>query len=98
MAKLDKIEENLVMNTRTGVKSEIKKRSGMYVYPLTIRRKKNDANALDIGAIGQFEHKNQFEEIEEEEDMCQACNDTMEGLYRQVFGRPIDARKTNLRL
>ena len=72
------------MDTKTGVKSEIKKKNGMYVYPMTIRRKKKDPNAMDIGAIGQLEHKNQFEEIKEEEDMCQVCNDTMEDPW-EVF-------------
>ena len=73
------------MDTRRGSRSEEKQNSGMYVYPMTIRRRKKDPNAMDIDAIGQFEHKNQFEEIKEEENMCQVCNDTMEGLYRQVF-------------
>ena len=49
------------------------------------QEKKKDPNDMDIGAVGRFEHKNQFDEIKEEEDMCQICNDTMEGLYRQVF-------------
>ena len=43
------------MDTKTGVKSEIKNKRGMYVYPMTIRRKKkNDPNAMDIGSVGRF--------------------------------------------
>ena len=40
LARMSEIEENLVMDTRTGVRSDIKKKNGMYVYPMTIRRRK----------------------------------------------------------
>ena len=56
LAKLNKIEENLVMNTKTGAKSEIKKKNAMYVYPITIKRKKKDVSGMDIGTVGRFEH------------------------------------------
>ena len=76
LAKMSEIEENLVMDTKRGVKSEIMKKNGLYVYPMRISRKKKDQNAMDISAIARFEHKNNYDELKEEEELCQVCNDT----------------------
>ena len=57
LAKLNKIEENVIVDKKTGVKSEIKDKRGMYVYRMTIRRKKNNPDARDIGSVGRFEDK-----------------------------------------
>jgi hypothetical protein len=84
LAKMSEIEENLVMDTKTGVKSEIMKKNGLYVYPMRISRKKKDPNAMDISAVGRFEHKNSYDELKEEEELCQVCNDTMEDPW-EVF-------------
>ncbi len=67
------------MNIKTGAKSEIKKKNGMFVYPMRIRRKKKDPNAMDNSAVGRFEHKNSFDELKEEEELCQVCNGAMDG-------------------
>ena len=72
------------MNIKTGAKSEIKKENGMFVCPMRIRRKKKDPNAMDISAVGRFEHKNSYDELKEEEELCQVCNDTMEDPW-EVF-------------
>ena len=69
LAKLSKIEENVIVDKRTGVKSEIKDKRGMYVYPMTIRRKKKkNPDAMDIGIVGGFEDKTKLTELEEEDD------------------------------
>ena len=53
LAKLDKIDENLIVNHKTGVRSTIKDEHGMYVYPMKIqRKKKRNPNAMDIGKLG----------------------------------------------
>jgi len=59
LAKLDKIEDNVIIGTKSGVRSEIKEKNGMYVYPMTITRKKR-GNDMDIGIVSQ--------ETEEESD------------------------------
>ena len=52
LAKLDKIEENMIVNHETGVGSTIKDEHGMYVYPMKFKRKKKrDPNAMDIGTL-----------------------------------------------
>jgi len=84
LANMNKIEENLVMDIKTGAKSEIKKKNGMFVYHMRIKRKKKDPNAMDISAVGRFEHKNSYDELKEEEELCQVCNDTMEDPW-EVF-------------
>jgi len=50
LAKLDAVEDNVIVGTKTGVRSEIKEKNGMYVYPMTITRKKR-GNDMDIGMI-----------------------------------------------
>ena len=59
LAKQSTVEENLIMDTRSGVKNEIKTKRGMYVYPMMFRRKKKkDENAMEIGSAevrGRFE-------------------------------------------
>ena len=55
------IEENFIVDTRTGVKNKTKNKRRRYVYPMTIRReKRKDPNAMDIGSVGRFESDNQF--------------------------------------
>ena len=48
---LDKVEENMIVNHKTGVRSTIKDEYGMYVYPMTIRRKKKNQDAMDLGTL-----------------------------------------------
>ena len=59
LAKQSTIEENRIMDIKSGVENEIKNKRGMYVYPMTIRRKKKkDENAMEIGSAevrGRFE-------------------------------------------
>ena len=69
LAKLSKIEENVIVDKRTGVKREIKDKRGMYVYPMTIRRKKKkNPDAMDIGVVGRFEDKTKFTGLKDDED------------------------------
>ena len=69
LAKLSKIEENVIVDKRTGVKSEMKDTRGMYVYSMTIRRKKKkNPDAMDIGIAERFEDKTKFTELNEDED------------------------------
>ena len=49
LAKLDKVDENMIVGTKSGVRSEIKEKHGMYVYPMTVNRKKKKGDAMDIG-------------------------------------------------
>ena len=53
LAKLDLIEDNLIVGTQTGIRSKIHDKNGMYVYPMTITRKKKkaDPNAMDVGML-----------------------------------------------
>ena len=64
LAKQGTVQEKLIMDTKSGVKNEIKVKKGMYVYPMTIRRKKNkEPNAMKIcgdEAKGRFESENKF--------------------------------------
>ena len=66
LAKQSTIEENLTMDIKSGVKNEMKNKRGMYVYPMTIRRKKKkDGNAMEIGSAevkGRFESDNVLED------------------------------------
>ena len=62
----------MIMETKSGVKNGIKVKRGMYVYPMTIRRKKKkESNAMEIGsaeAKGRFESDNKFGELREEDE------------------------------
>ena len=60
LAKMDSIEDNVIVGTKSGIKSEIKEKNGMYVYPMTITRKKKNRNDMEIGILQETE--------EEEED------------------------------
>ncbi len=52
LAKLDKIESNLIVGVKSRVRSEIQDKHGMYVYPMTITRKrKNKEDSMDVGMI-----------------------------------------------
>ena len=68
LAKLDKVQENVIVGVKSGKRSEIKDKHGMYVYPMTIKRKKKkEDDRMDIG----FANKTAFEELprsENEED------------------------------
>ena len=72
LARQSTVEENLIMDTKSGVKNEIKIKRGMYVYPMTIRRKKKkEPNAMEIGSAevkGRFESDNKFGELEEDDE------------------------------
>ena len=50
------------------MKSEIQNRRGMYVYPMTTRRKKKNPDAMGIGTVGRFEDKTKFTGFKEDED------------------------------
>ena len=52
LAKHDTIENNVIVGTKSGVKSEIKEKNGMYVYPMTITRKKG-MNDMDLGMMAE---------------------------------------------
>ena len=60
LAKMDSIEDNVIVGTKSGIKSKIKEKNGMYVYPMTITRKKKNRNDMEIGILQETE--------EEEED------------------------------
>ena len=71
LARQNTVEENLIMDTKSGVKNEIKTKRGMYVYPTTIRRKKKkESNAMEIGSAetkGRFESDNSFGGLKEDD-------------------------------
>ena len=60
------------MDTKTRVKNEIQSKQGMYVYPMTIRRrKKKEPSAMEIGSAevkGRFESDNKFGELGEDDE------------------------------
>ena len=56
LAKLDKVEENMIVNHKTGVRSTIEDEQGMCAYPMTIRRKKN-RDAMDLGTLESVNEK-----------------------------------------
>ena len=98
-ARQSKVEENLIMDTETNVRSEMKEKRGMYVYPMTTRRKKKDPNAMDLSSVGRFESKNNFNELHSAKKghECQPCNDSMEGLYQQCIYRLINDGKKHVK-
>jgi len=52
LAKLDSVEENMLVGVKSGIRSKIEDKHGMYVYPMTItRKKKKGADAMDVGAM-----------------------------------------------
>ena len=71
LAKQSTTEENLIMDTKTGVKNEIQNTRGIYVYPMMIRRKnKKDPNTMEIGSAevkGRFESDNVFGGFKEDD-------------------------------
>ena len=73
LAKLEKIEDNVIIGVKSGKKDIITDKNGMYVYPLTIKRKKKASeNDMDIG----FASKTRFEALaENEEEECHTCNE-----------------------
>ena len=71
MAKLDKIEESVIVGVKTGTGGVIKDLHGMYVYPTTIRSaEKKDPGALQI----RFARVNKFHAIKEEDDEEEKTN------------------------
>ena len=54
LAKLDKIEENVIVSHKTGIRSMIHDKNGMYVYPMAIRRKKKKARGdpMELDVLG----------------------------------------------
>ena len=91
------IEENLVMDARAGVRSEIKKKNGTYVYPMKVRKSKKDQNAMDIGAIGQLEHKKHLKKSRRKRTCAKYSMTPWKGSISNFFEGPVDARKANLR-
>ena len=87
MAKQTKVEGNLIMGVKTNVRSEIKEKRGMYVYPMTITRKKKDPNSMDLSSVGRFDCQNNFNELNsaEKEHECKPCDNNMAGLYQQCI-------------
>ena len=63
LAKLEKIEDNVIVGVKTGTRGVIKSDSrGNYVYPITIKRKKKKSDDMDVGFAG----ANSFSAIAEE--------------------------------
>ncbi len=48
LARLDRIDNNVIVGIKSGVKSKIQDRNGMYVYPIKIKRKKKDSMEVDV--------------------------------------------------
>ena len=55
IAKGDSIEENVIVDHKTGTKSIVRDENGMYVYPMIIRRKKKTGDPMDIGMVQERE-------------------------------------------
>ena len=94
LAKQSTVEGNLIMDTKTGVKNEIKIKRGMYVYPMTIRRKKEkEPHAMEISSAevkGRFESDNKFGELEEDDN---GKKDTSPwGVFRRLIERTENLR------
>ena len=51
LARLGSIPENLMVNKKTLVREEIKRKDGIYVYPMWIRREKPNANTITTTGI-----------------------------------------------
>ena len=51
---MDRIDDNVIVGTKTGITSKIVEKNGMYVHPMTITRKKKK-NDMDIGNLGMIE-------------------------------------------
>ena len=65
LAKMDTIEDNVIIGTKSGIKSEIKEKNGMYVHPMTKTRKKKNKNDMEIGLLNEL---GENEENDEEEN------------------------------
>lgn len=68
LAKMDSIEDNVIVGTKSGIKSEIKEKNEMYVYPMTITRKKKNRNDMEIGMLKEMGEKDDDEEENEEQE------------------------------
>ena len=82
LAKHDKIENNVIVGTKSGVKSEIKEKKGMYVYPMRITRKKR-VNDMELGIIEE-EDKSEYKVLSPCPGLdCEECGSGMwkDGLW-----------------
>ena len=53
LAQLDKIEENVIVEHRSGMRSIIQDENGMYVYPMVIKRKRRSkGDPMEVGICG----------------------------------------------
>ena len=66
LAKLEEIEDNVIVGVKSGTKGVIKSDSrGNYMYPITMtRKKKKETTKMDIGFAG----PNQSESVAEEDE------------------------------
>jgi hypothetical protein len=48
LARLDSIDDNVIVGIKSGVRSKIQDRNGMYVYPIKIKRRKKDSMEVDV--------------------------------------------------
>ena len=59
LAKLDKIEPNLIVNKKTGMKSKVEEKNGLYVYPIWVKKNKSQGGLgtveCDPGAESQWD-------------------------------------------
>ena len=69
LAEAKTLEDHLVVSHKTMKKSEIKEKNGMYVYPITMRRKKRDPDAMDIGNVKDAENEILGMGQDEEDDL-----------------------------
>jgi len=49
--KGEKLENNVIVGIRSGVKSKIHDNNGMYTYPITMKRKKKKRDDMDVGML-----------------------------------------------
>ena len=71
LARQDKIEPNVIVGIKSGVKSKIQEKNGMYLYLMKIKRKRTndmevDAVQKDKGEDGDTSEEENFSEGEQE--------------------------------
>jgi len=61
LASLERIEKHLIVS-KSGIRSEIKEKGGMYVYPMIITRKKNNAEDAHMASAEAEEEEDEYDE------------------------------------
>ena len=61
LAKLNEVEDNLIVGIKSGVRSKIVDNNCMYAHPITMKRKKR-RDDMDIGMMGAEGSKSEDEE------------------------------------